>query len=99
MEHLCLADRAKLDQKIMEALSEILENSDVLCDEVLPGDSASQTSSKYHCSTPVSQSGKKLCSSVIEEARTAGLEARLELTKKRNALQKQISEREMDCQN
>ena len=92
MENLSVEDRTKLENKIMEAITAVLEesidNSDVAASDCASQSSSSGRSFQSKFDSVVSKS----CPSVIQEARAAGLVAKLEAMKKKNALQNRISE-------
>ena len=89
-------DRVKLEDKILEAITDVLETSGDIENSLSTSDDSSkslESSVEQRC--PSVASGMSKYHSVFEEARAAGLAARLELMKKRNALQNHIREQEM----
>ena len=86
MENLNAEDRARLESKIMDTITDFLERSNNNEIEFLMSDTASNRS--YNSVLTRTRPS----SSIIQEAKTAGLMAKLELVKKKNALLNQISE-------
>ena len=91
MDCLSVEDRAKLETKIMEAITDILEHADESGSEKTSSGSISQGSTKTKYLSEASQGN--LWPSEVEEAGTAGRIAKLESTRRMSSLEKQISER------
>ena len=93
MDCLSVEDRAKLEAKIMEAITDVLEHADE--SEKTSSGSTSQGSTKTNYLSEASEGN--LCPAAVEEAGTAARIAKLKSTRKMSSLQKQISEQKNEA--
>ena len=89
MENLNVEERARLEETILNAITEFLEEPKSSAEEILVCDEESQSSNSSYNSVI---SKRQLSPSILQEARTAALTAKLAAVKKRNTLLNQISE-------
>ena len=90
MDYLSVEDRAKLEAKIMEAITDVLEHADDSGSENTSSGSIIQGSTRTNYFSEASESN--LSPSAVEEAGTAGRVAKLDSMRRMNSLRKQISE-------
>ena len=89
MENLSVEEGARLEETILNAITEFLEEPKSSAEEILACDEESQSSNSSYNSVI---SKRQLSPSILQEARTAALTAKLAAVKKRNTLLNQISE-------
>ena len=89
MENLSTEERARLEDTILNAITEFLEQPKSRVEDVLACDDELQSSDGSYDSVI---SNRQLSPSILQEARTAALTAKLAAVKKRNTLLTQISE-------
>ena len=90
MENLSAKDRVKLESKIMDTISNFLGQQDENEQDFSEAESASQVSSSNSYTSVISR--RHLSPSIVQEARRAGLMAKLESVKRRNELRHQINQ-------